>query len=322
MSSSSDDDEPSAAAFVPRLRRVAEWFTDRNLPYTPRLDRELLSSDYGITSLEEMKVIEISEWQSLLCDEAFPGEEYSVVKWRVFEKEFRKLTAEEFDATKAKPIPIKDTGDAAEVEGGSSKASKRKKRNSGGNQGPAPIKTFFTATSKTSKFDRPNSEGNKGSKSNTASQERAADAAEQPPTSSSPVANKEDRPLIEPHNWRSGRAGVDDVMDTADALERHAWEKSPPLNVLPRAVLKEKGVISNNLEDFAGLYEKFKANRATSDADMADLIKAEESCRRKELAARHPDKPGGSTHEYQKWSSMWEKEYREAVNILGNASER
>ena len=148
MSSSSDDDDSSEAAFKPRLSHVAEWFTDRNLSYTPRLERALLSSDYGITSLEEMKVIEISEWQSLLRDGAFPGEQYSMVKWRVFEKEFRKLTAEEFDATKAKPIPIKDTGDAAaEVEGGSSKASKRKKRNSGGNQGPAPIKNFFSATS-------------------------------------------------------------------------------------------------------------------------------------------------------------------------------
>ena len=224
MSSSSDDDDSSATTFKPRLSRVAEWFTDRNLSYTPRLERALLSSDYGITSLEEMKVIEISEWQSLLRDEAFPGEQYSMVKWRVFEKEFRKLTAGEFDATKAKPTPIKDAGDVAEVKGGSSKASKRKKRGTGGSKISRAINTIFSVTSKTSKFDRPNSKGSKGSKSSTASQ----DATEQPPMSSSHVANEEDRPLIEPHNWRSGRAGVDDIMDAADALERHAWEKSPP----------------------------------------------------------------------------------------------
>ena len=312
MSSSSDDEEPSAATFKPRLSRVAEWFTDRNLSYSRRLERALLSPDYGITSLEEMKVITISEWKTLLRDDAFLGEEYSMVKWRVFEQEFHKLTAEEFDATKSKPIPIKDTSEGSSGKG---ETSKRKKKGTGGSKSPNPIKGFFSVSTKSSKYQKPNARS-------AASQHRAADeAAEQPAASSSPVANKDDQPLIEPYNWRSGRTGVEELEDITDALERASWKKSPPLDVLPQDDRKEKGITTNDLEDISGLYEKLRASRATSDAEMADLVKAEKSRRRRELAARHPDK-GGCTHDYQEWDSKWTKDYEKAVLVLGDTAER
>ena len=92
----------NALSFEPRLPDVAKWFADRSLPYNQHLEAALRSSEFGISSLEEMKVIEMIEWKTLLCHDPLSGEGYSLVKWRVFQQEFRKFAAQEFDGTKAK----------------------------------------------------------------------------------------------------------------------------------------------------------------------------------------------------------------------------
>ena len=96
----SGDTPPSATAFEPRLPDVAQWFADRSLPYTHHLEAALLSSEFGITSLEEMKVIQMIEWKTLLQHDPLSSEGYGLVKWRVFQEEFRKFASEEFDGTK------------------------------------------------------------------------------------------------------------------------------------------------------------------------------------------------------------------------------
>ena len=79
---------------------MAKWFADRSLPYTRHLEDALLSSEFGITSLEEMKVIEMIEWKTLLQHDPLSSEGYGLVKWRVFQEEFRKFASQEFDGTK------------------------------------------------------------------------------------------------------------------------------------------------------------------------------------------------------------------------------
>ena len=93
-----------ASAFEPRLPDVAQWFADRSLPYTHHLEAALLSSEFGITSLEEMKVIQMIEWKDLLQHDPLSSEGYGLVKWRVFQEEFRKFAAEEFDGTKKSEV--------------------------------------------------------------------------------------------------------------------------------------------------------------------------------------------------------------------------
>ena len=236
--SSSDDDEAAAAPFKPCLRDVAQWFSDRSLPYTPRLEGDLQSPQYGVTSLEEMKLLTLGEWESLLCEDTYTDDTYTTVKWRVFKFEFAKLTAANFDATKSKPthVPIKDTSDAAKAEG-DSKPKNMKRRGGGGNNGPRNMMSFFSTKSTGSKFAKPNDTDKSRSAGGGSSAASKSSTAEQQPASSSTAAvvddSDEEVPLIAPHNWRSGRAGVDGVKDVADALERHAWGKSPALHVLP-----------------------------------------------------------------------------------------
>ena len=91
----------TCATFEPRLPDVAQWFADRSLPYTLHLENALLSEEFGITSLEEMKVLQMIEWKDLLQHDPLSGEGYGVVKWRVFQEEFRKFASEEFDGTKS-----------------------------------------------------------------------------------------------------------------------------------------------------------------------------------------------------------------------------
>lgn len=106
------DDE--AAPFKPRLRDVAQWFSDRSLPYTQRLEGDL-QSQYGVTSLEEIKLITLSEWNSLLREDTSTDDTYPTVKWRVFLSEFTSFATEKFDATKSKPMPIEDAREETEA---------------------------------------------------------------------------------------------------------------------------------------------------------------------------------------------------------------
>ena len=115
----------ACATFEPRLPDVAQWFADRSLPYTLHLENALLSEEFGITSLEEMKVLQMIEWKDLLQHDPLSGEGYGVVKWRVFQEEFRKFASEEFDGTKSAAAAV--TKDKKKSKAKSSKGSSIKR---------------------------------------------------------------------------------------------------------------------------------------------------------------------------------------------------
>ena len=99
----SSAEEEAPPPFKTALPDIAKWFSDRNLPYTRRIEDRLVEE--GVESLEEMKLFD--DWEALLRDASHP-DSYKPIKWKAFQKAFATLTSEEFDELKSRPMPIKD----------------------------------------------------------------------------------------------------------------------------------------------------------------------------------------------------------------------
>lgn len=318
---------PPPPPFEPKLATVAKWFRDRRLSYDKRIEDVLI--EWGVEQLEDIKLVGKNDWEKLL--------QYPKIKWKRFEKAFDNLTADEFNELKSDSILIRDTGTDAKSNG-SATGSGRNKEKSGGNNGQYNMTSFYPKIPK-KKQKTGNGSSNGGvagddrSGGNASSVARSADGEDIVTIDDSDDdAMEEERmlpldhavPAIGAYDWRSHRVGVDGIADPPNDLERKNWDKSPITKLFTATTLAEKGVehvLCGSLDDVSGLYRAFGASRTTSDEEMEELIKKEESRRRKELTKLHPDK-GGDSDTFHKWSNDWDSEFGEAVKVLGNVEER
>merc|ERR1711933_17992 len=86
------------------LPAIKKWFMDRGFPYTTHIDKWLY--DFGVTSVEHMKLVRTEEWESLLlCQHKVSKSQpnarpYSTITYRSFQVAIEDLKKVKYDATR------------------------------------------------------------------------------------------------------------------------------------------------------------------------------------------------------------------------------